>query len=110
MASIRQMFNRRAICMVLALVFTFSLFSFAASERRIKNKVNPAYPEMAKRNGLSGTVKLEVLVAGDGSVRNIKVVGGHPVLAEAAVSAVKQWRYESGPESTQIVDVKFNLQ
>lgn len=113
MVSIRQMFSRRAVCMLLALVFTLSAFSFAAdsdSGRHVKNRVTPVYPEMARKLNVSGTVKLEVTIASNGSVRNVKVLGGHPMLAEAAISAVKQWRYDAGDESVQIVDVKFNIE
>jgi len=57
---------------------------------------------------LRGTVRLEALVRADGSVKEVHVVGGHPILAEAAVRAVMQWRYEAAPkESTEVVKVNF---
>lgn len=76
--------------------------------RKIKNKVAPAYPEIAKRMGVSGSVKLEVLVASNGSVKSVKPLGGHPLLIDAATSAVKQWKFEPGEESTQMVEIHFN--
>lgn len=76
--------------------------------RRAKTKVAPVYPELARKLNLSGTVKVEVVVAANGSVKDAKVVGGHPVLAGAALEAVKKWRFEpTASESTGIVDVKF---
>lgn len=78
------------------------------SGRKIKNKVSPSYPEIAKRMGVSGSVKLEVIVAANGSVKSVKAVGGHPLLIDAATSAVKQWKFEPGAESTQVVEIHFN--
>ncbi len=58
--------------------------------------------------GLSGTVRVEAVVAPDGSVKTVEVKGGHPVLAQAAVNAVLKWRWEPAPhESRQVAEVKF---
>jgi TonB family protein len=77
--------------------------------RKIKNKVAPVYPELAKRMSITGVVKLQVTVAANGSIKNAKVIGGHPVLASAALDAVKKWRFEAGPEeSTGILEFRFD--
>lgn len=79
------------------------------SSRKVKSKVAPAYPELARRMNISGVVKVEVTVAANGSVKNTKLVGGHPLLANAALEAVKKWRYEAGPqETTGIVEFHFD--
>jgi TonB family protein len=79
--------------------------------RRAKNKVQPAYPDLARRMGISGAVKIEVVVLPNGTVKTARVVGGHPVLANAALDAAKKWRFEPGPgESTGIIDFKFEPQ
>jgi TonB family protein len=76
--------------------------------RRARNKVQPVYPELARKMNLSGTVKVEVVVAPNGSVKEAKVVGGHPVLANAALDAVRKWRFEpAAAESSGVVDFKF---
>jgi len=76
--------------------------------RRTKSRVQPAYPELARKMNLTGTVKVEVVVAPNGSVKDAKVVGGHPVLANAALEAVKKWRFEpAAMESSGVVDFKF---
>lgn len=76
--------------------------------RRAKNKVQPVYPELAHKMNISGTVKIEVVVAPNGSVKEARVVGGHPVLATAALDAAKKWKFEPAPaESTGIIDFKF---
>jgi TonB family protein len=70
--------------------------------------VQPAYPELARKMNLTGTVKVEVVVAPNGSVKDAKVVGGHPVLANAAMEAIKKWRFEpAAMESSGVVDFKF---
>lgn len=76
--------------------------------RRAKSKVEPVYPALARKMNLSGTVKVEIVVAANGTVKDAKVVGGHPVLATAALEAVRKWRFEPASiESSGIVDFKF---
>jgi TonB family protein len=76
--------------------------------RRAKTKVQPAYPELARKMNIVGTVKIEVVVAPNGTVKEARVVGGHPVLAGAAQDAAKKWRFEpASVESTGIIDFKF---
>ncbi|HEU0039077.1 MAG TPA: TonB family protein [Verrucomicrobiae bacterium] len=77
--------------------------------RKAKNKVAPTYPELAKRMSIAGVVKVQVVVAPNGSVKSTKVVGGHPLLVNAAVDAVKKWRFESASEETTgVVEFKFD--
>ena len=76
--------------------------------RRVKSKVEPVYPELARKMNLTGTVKVEVVIAPNGTVKEAKVVGGHPVLANAALEAARKWRFEpAAEESSGIVDFKF---
>jgi TonB family protein len=76
--------------------------------RRAKSKVEPVYPELARRMNITGTVKIEVVVAPNGTVKDARVVGGHPVLATSALDAAKKWRFEPATaESTGIIDFKF---
>ena len=76
--------------------------------RRAKTKVQPSYPDLAKRMSISGTVKIEVVVAPNGTVKDARVVGGHPVLANAALDAAKKWRFEpAGAETSGVIDFKF---
>ena len=88
-----------------------SMFAFANDDagRKLRTKVNPTYPEMAKRMSLSGAVKLEVVVAANGAVKTVRPLGGHPMLIDAAIAAVKQWRYEPGSEEIIPVEIKFVL-
>jgi TonB family protein len=66
------------------------------------------YPELARKMNITGVVKVQVVVAANGTVKEAKVVGGHPLLANAALDAVKKWRFEPAPgESSGVVDFKF---
>jgi TonB family protein len=77
--------------------------------RKVKARVSPAYPELARRMSISGVVKVQVVVAPNGSVKSTKVVGGHPLLVNAAVDAVKKWRFETASEETTgLVEFKFD--
>jgi len=62
-------------------------------ESKLIRRVEPAYPELAKRARIQGKVVLVVTVDEEGNVAEIKVSAGHPLLDDAAISAVKQWKY-----------------
>src|ERR1041385_3141233 len=77
--------------------------------RKIVNKVVPGYPAMARSLNLSGTVKLEVLVLANGTVKSINVKGGNPLLVQAAQTAVHDWKWEKTEhDSTELVEFRFN--
>ena len=57
---------------------------------------------------LTGTVQVEALVKPDGTVREVTVVGGHPLLADALVRAVRQWKYQPAAKET-VESVKFSF-
>jgi TonB family protein len=84
-------------------------------ERPLLHRVEPEYPEDAKLQHVQGSVVLDVQVLDTGSVGNVDVVSGDPLLTQAAVDAVKQWRYKpdvangQGVESQTRVTVKFTL-
>ncbi len=76
----------------------------------------PEYPLLARQVRVSGVVNLEAVIGVDGRVRSLRLVSGHPLLVNAAVNAVRQWRYtpillNSEPvEIVMQIDVKFFLQ
>ncbi len=76
--------------------------------RPVKHRVPPDYPDIAARLKLIGTVQLEALVAPDGTVKEVRVVGGPPVLVDAVVQAVKQWKYQPASNETREI-VKFSF-
>jgi TonB family protein len=93
------------LCFVL---LTGGLYASDQAEREIVQREDPEYPAIAAKMSLHGTVKLKVWIAPDGTVRRLEYIGGHPLLAESALKAVKNWKYEAAAkESVQIVEVKF---
>ena len=79
-----------------------------ATARKVKNKVEPVYPELAKKNNISGSARVELLVTPDGRVKDVKVLGGNPVLVQAVMAAVVKWKYEPAAEESTVV-VKFDF-
>ena len=104
-----------SLCVCLAVAVMFSgLCSWAQQnqpdvERKVISKVTPLYPDLARRLNLRGVVKLLVLIEPDGRVKSTEVMGGNPVLTQAAVDAVRKWRYEAAPEQTRgVVEIRFD--
>jgi len=64
------------------------------AEGSLLHRVEPDYPEEARQQRIQGALVLEVHIAQDGSVREVTVVSGPPLLAQAATDAVKQWRFK----------------
>jgi len=80
-----------------------------SAKRKVKTRVTPDYPVLAKQMKVTGKVKIETTVAADGHVTATKIVGGSPLLVGAAVDAVKKWRFEPGPkETTEIIEFEFS--
>jgi protein TonB len=79
------------------------------------NRVQPVYPPLARQTRIQGTVKLHAIIAKDGSVQQLEVLSGHPLLVQAALDAVRQWRYKptllngEPVEVDTTVDVIFSL-
>ncbi len=81
----------------------------SGNERKVKSKTAPAYPELARRMGVSGKVKIEVVITPDGHVRSTRVIGGHPLLVQVCQASLREWKYFPAPEeSTQIVECDFH--
>jgi TonB family protein len=77
--------------------------------RKTVEKLAPVYPEAARRNRIRGTVRLVVSVRANGTVKSTKVLGGNPVLAEAAMNVVRKWKFEPAlEESDEVIEVLFD--
>ena len=80
-----------------------------AAARKVAVKVQPQYPELARRNHIFGKVRIQAVVAPDGSVKEAHEIGGGPVLVKAALEAVGQWKFEPAPkETTELIEIAFN--
>jgi TonB family protein len=82
---------------------------------RLINRVNPEYPKKARKQHVEGTVRLHAVIAKDGSIKNLEVISGDPLLVDAALKAVRQWRYSptlldgQPKEVSTTIDVVFAL-
>jgi TonB family protein len=80
-----------------------------SSQRKLITRVEPEYPETLKRLNIGGTVRVQVTIAAKGNVENVELLGGNPILAEAAIAAVRQWVYTpSHSETTAEVTIPFD--
>jgi TonB family protein len=78
-------------------------------KRKVKSKITPTYPELARRMNVAGKVKIEVIITPDGRVRSSRVIGGHPLLVQSCQDAVKEWKFfPASEESTQIIEFDFH--
>jgi protein TonB len=78
-------------------------------KRKVKSKSVPEYPPLAKQMNVTGKVKIETTISPDGHVTGTKVVGGSPLLVNAAIDAVKKWRFEpAAKETSEIIEFDFN--
>jgi TonB family protein len=82
--------------------------SSSEASRKLVRKVDPTYPQTAKRMNIAGTVKVIAVVASDGKVTKVEPIGGSPLLIEAAQNAVSQWKFVPGSESREVVEFHFN--
>ena len=79
------------------------------SPRKVLVRVPPEYPALLQSKGIGGRVKLRVVINPSGNVRSTELIGGNPILAVAAIDAVKKWHYERGEsEAAIIVELNFD--
>jgi TonB family protein len=94
---------------LMSMATSVSLMAQNGEHRNIKKERRPQYPEVARKMNIRGTVKIEVTISPEGKVKSLRVVGGHPLLAEAALQAATQWEFESGPKATsQVIEFSFD--
>ena len=97
-----------AAATALAGSLVFAQTSIEEGKRKVKSKIPPAVPELARRMNITGKVKIEVVIAADGHVKTSRAVGGHPVLVQSCLDAVKDWKFEAAPEeTTQMIEFDF---
>lgn len=76
--------------------------------RKVVTRVEPDYPETLKRMYIGGVVRVEVVVNPSGTVESAQVLGGNPILGQAAMKAVKRWKYVPAAAKEKFV-VKFEF-
>ena len=82
----------------------FSQSEDGASDRKVITRVEPKYPPTLERLYIGGVVRLQVDVAANGTVESAQLLGGNPILGQAAIAAVKQWKYAPGIRKTRQVE------
>jgi TonB family protein len=112
--SMRSSWKQKALvgAAFMSLLGTYTLAQSGTTEegkRKAKTKIAPVYPDLAKRMNVSGKVKVEVTIAPDGHVKTSRALGGHPILVQACLDAVKEWKFVAAPEeSTQVIEFEFS--
>ncbi len=80
-----------------------------SDERKIVSRTEPDYPEALKKLYIGGVVRVEVLVAPNGAVKNTKLLGGSPILGQSTMKAIRQWKYvPAASEQTLTVRMEFD--
>ncbi|MGE5055693.1 MAG: energy transducer TonB [Acidobacteriota bacterium] len=105
------------VLLTVAMILTASLAgaqdnsASTPSDRKVATRVAPVYPELAKKMHIHGVVRVEAIVRPNGSVKNTRVLGGSPVLVDAAADAVAKWKFvASQGETTEVVQLVFNAE
>lgn len=78
-------------------------------DRRVVDRAAAAYPDLAQRMHLRGTVRLAVTVRASGEVKSSRPIGGNPVLIDAATTAARKWKFEPAQgETTEVIEFRFD--
>ena len=100
---------------IICLVFSFANFLPCSAEgpetgnRKLIEKSNPVYPALARKNGLTGIVKLRVMISADGRVKDLEVLGGNPLFIGSATNSVKTWKWAPADHATsEVIELEFN--
>jgi TonB family protein len=80
-------------CLALGSFLPSVLKAQNANERKLITRVEPEYPETLKRLYIGGTVKLEIVISAQGTIQNVTLLGGNPILGQSAIAAIKKWKY-----------------
>jgi protein TonB len=84
-------------------------------QANLTKKITPTYPPLAKQARIQGTVRFTAIIGKDGSIQNLQLISGHPLLVESARQAVTQWQYKptllngEPVEVVTTIDVNFTL-
>jgi len=84
--------------------------SSGVSQGLLVRRVNPTYPPLARQARIQGVVVLQAQISKSGDIENLQLISGHPMLAPAAIEAVKQWKYKPYLLNGEPVEVDTQVQ
>ena len=98
----RERVPSKAVAITFVLLFCMCVRAHAGDgTRAVVHRTAPTYPELARQMHLGGAVVLVVSVDEEGSVTEVKVRSGHPLLLQSAISAVRMWKFAPAPQPSQ---------
>jgi len=101
--------HRLSTFVPIAVVLASTLLSGQETPRKVLVRVPAQYPAILQSKKIGGLVKVRVVISSSGTVRSTELVGGNPILAEAAMDAIKKWRYErAAADSAAVVELRFD--
>ena len=104
--TLRKTFRGALFVVAMSLV---ALSVWAQENRKVIANPAPVYPEVAKRLHLFGVVKVQVVNGADGQIKEVRVLGGHPVLVNEVQESLKNWKYApSSNETTKSLEFNFH--
>jgi TonB family protein len=104
----RLLGRTKLLRLLLAGLLAISAVTSGQETRRLRSGDPPEYPELAKRLNIRGLARVQASIAPNGSVLEVKELGGHPLLVDALGRAVKKWKYEAA-DKTSNIEVKFRF-
>ena len=106
----RKLFSlvRAASCLAVALTFLSAAAVPQENAPKLLKKVIPTYPEILSKMGVSGTVRVKVTIAADGSVKDVEARGGNAIFIDSVAAAVRNWKFVPGDrQRTAEISVSF---
>jgi len=102
--------SRKTSAVLAFAVFCCTALPVWGTDRKIERRVQPVYPELAKRMHIGGVVRVAATIAADGTVTEAKSVSGNKMLAPAAEEAIKKWKFApSDAPSVENIDIDFEV-
>jgi len=101
---------KKAFCGMMLMPLSVPVFAvFAEEARKPISRPAPPYSDVARRLQLSGTVKVQVVIAADGQIKETKIIGGHPLFVNTVEETLKKWHYApSGSDTTAQLEFEFH--
>jgi TonB family protein len=102
--------NRIGAGTLLAIAMSLTTANVPAQEtnRKVISNPTPNYPELARKVHLAGVVKVQVVIATDGKIKTVRVIGGHPLLVDAVQETLRSWKYAPANSETT-TNLAFNF-